>query len=517
MALALIALAISAKHLNEPPAYIHAWSQADNYSLALGFLKGGDLLHPQTLIFNKQQNDNEIPLTTTTACDLPLHHYIVSLLMRLTGSTQPWVFRGWTLTVVIVGLWLLYVLAWVLTHSRLWALLVTAVCATAPSFAYYSTAFLPTVPALVCAIAGLTAYVLHLRFEPQGGKWLWVALAMLTLSMLQRTSLAVLWIAVACFHFLRLLRKETSWRRTWLPFATGAVVFVAYYLWNSHLRNENGSLFLASILPAHNSEHALDILQDVHDRWRFHYFQRSQHWLAVLLIVAVVVLEIMRRNPKHEGPISLWWLVAIWFFGELLFVVAMSAQFRDHDYYFLDSLFLPIVFSMALLTAELPALKGRAVQMAGGTAVVALVVLMTFQAIRMQDVRRQEGVEALNTAVAYKSANRLLAQAGVDDNAHLLALFAYPQTTPFCMMNREGYVVMWTNPEVVAHALTFPYDYIIIEDNSFRECFNEAPVLSRLQRLAGNGLLSLCLLSDSTLNPTPDIFFQRGTNYGIDQ
>ena len=60
--LLLIPILINFRHLNEPPAYIHAWTQSDNYSLALGFQhNGGVLFHPQTLIFNKQQKGFDDP------------------------------------------------------------------------------------------------------------------------------------------------------------------------------------------------------------------------------------------------------------------------------------------------------------------------------------------------------------------------------------------------------------------------------------------------------------------------
>ena len=76
-------------------------------------------------------------------------------------------------------------------------------------------------------------------------------------------------------------------------------------------------------------------------------------------------------------------------------------------------------------------------------------------------------------------------------------------------MDREGYSVMKPKPEVVAHALTFDFDYILVEDEVYRREFDEAPyVLSRLQRLYGNGELSVCTLSDSVLHTSADHFFE---------
>ena len=511
MLIAAVAMIISVKHLNEPPAYIHAWAQADNYSLALGFLhNGGDLFHPQTLIYNKQQLDFDMPESLVTACDLPLHHWIVAVLMGITGSTQPWVFRGFTLAVAILGLWALYLLVFVLTRSRVKALLVAIFTATAPSYAYYSGSFLPTLPALSLAMGGLLFYTLHLRDKKT---WtLYAGMLLLTLAMMSRTSFAVLWIAVACFQLLRIMRREAALRNSWLPFAAGIALFSGWWFWNMHLRNEYGSLFLGSLLPVRSLEEASNVFQNVHDRWRFHYFQRLEHWLYVVAFIGAVVTLLFRKKKRESGQkqLSLWWLLAIWLFGELLFAAAMSLQYNDHDYYFLDSFFLPIVLSLACLLQILP---NPARRWSGITALICTLLLtglMTAEACRMQRERRLEGVETLETAVRYKHANRMLDDAGLAlGDIRYLTLFSYPQNLPFTMMDREGYAVMWTDTNVVNHALTFDYDYIIVEDEVYRREFEEANyILSKLKRIAGNGELSLCTLSDSTLHPTAEHFFE---------
>ena len=510
--IAAVALIISVRHLNEPPAYIHAWAQADNYSLALGFRhNGGDLFHPQTLIFNKQQEVFDEPESLVTACDLPLHHWIVAGLMNLLNTTQPWVFRGFTLAIAIFGLWALYLLTYVLTRSRAKALLVATFTGTAPSFAYYSASFLPTLPALSLAMGGLLFYVLHLRSAKSCE--LYVSLFLLTLAMMTRTSFAVLWIAVGCFQLLRIFRRETTLRASWLPFFAGALLFAAWWLWSLHLRHEFGSLFLGSLLPVNNWEEAREVFRNVHDRWRFHYFQRMQHWLYVVVAVIACVTLIINKIQQHDTNrrLSLWWLWAIWMFGEILFCVVMSQQYSDHDYYFLDSFFLPIVMLLVGLLSILPNPSKRWGKIVVLAVVLTLTGFMTVEACNMQKVRRLEGVEALETAIRYKKANQMLEKAGFgSQELRFLTMFSYPQNLPFVMMDREGYALMWTIPDVVEHALTLDYDYIIVEDEVYRREFGEAPfdVLPRLKRLAGNGEISVCVLSDSVLHPTADHFFE---------
>ena len=509
--IAVVALIISVRHLNEPPAYIHAWAQADNYSLALGFKHNGcDLFHPQTLIYNKQQYGFEDPESLVTGCDLPLHHWLVAMLMSVTGSTQPWVFRGMTLAVAILGLWALYLLTFVLTVSRAKSMLVAVFMATSPSFAYYSASFLPTLPALSLAIGGLLFYVLYLRDDKM---WkFYVGLLLLTLSMMVRASFAVLWVAVGCFQMLRIWRGEARLRTSWLPFVIGAVLFAAWWLWSMHLRQQHGSLFLASLIPVKNMNEAREVMQYVHDRWQFHYYQRLQHWLYVVVAIGLLITLIVGRKNVcvEKRRLSLWWLLAIWMFGEMLFAVAMSEQYAAHDYYFLDSFYLPIVLSFALLLGILPSPSKQWGQVAVLVVVLTLTGFMTAEACHMQKVRRLEGVEALNTAVRYKNANRMLEENGYGSkDLRFLTMFSYPQNTPFVMMDREGYAVMWNDSDVVAHALTFDYDYILVEDEVYRREFEKAKyILPRLQRLAGDGELSVCVLSDSVLHPDAEHFFE---------
>ena len=188
----------------------------------------------------------------------------------------------------------------------------------------------------------------------------------------------------------------------------------------------------------------------------------------------------------------------------------MSQQYADHDYYFLDSFYLPIVMSFAGLLGVLPNPSKRWGKIAVLAAVLVLAGFMTVEACNKQKERRLEGVEALNTAVRYKNANRMLDETGYgSEDLRFLTLFSYPQNTPFVMMDREGYAVMWNDTAVVAHALTFDYDYILVEDEVYRREFDAAPyILPRLQRLGGNGELSVCVLSDSVLHPNADHFFE---------
>ena len=104
--LLLIVLAFNHQYLSNFPEHIHAWAQADRYALALGYMENGhNLLHPQTFVLNKQFPDNwQSPYDSPeTATDLPIPEYLIALIMRLSGSTAPLIFRLFILCCALTG------------------------------------------------------------------------------------------------------------------------------------------------------------------------------------------------------------------------------------------------------------------------------------------------------------------------------------------------------------------------------------------------------------------------------
>ena len=69
---------------------------------------------------------------------------------------------------------------------------------------------------------------------------------------------------------------------------------------------------------------------------------------------------------------------------------------------------------------------------------------------------------------------------------------------------------MFTTDNVAANALTWDYDYIVIEDAVFeREFYDNKDVLGHLKKLAGNGRISLCSYSDTVVCETPECFLGK--------
>lgn len=505
--------------MNEFPAFIHAWAQDDRYALATGFLDNGfDLFHPETNIYNKQFPGwwEEAYDTTITAVDFPIHEYIVALLMKLFGTTSPWVFRIWTMICSLIGMFFLYKTSFIITEDCQKSLLVTAIAMTAPVYAYYFNGFLPGIPAFAIGVIGLWSY---LKYYKDGKKnFFHLAIALMTLATLMRTSFAIELIAILGFELLRIFRKESTLKDKLPTVIISFALIIAYMLWNSHLRKEYGSLFLNELLPADNIEDFRDFLNDAKNNWEYQYFQKFHYRifevLAGLAVIAGIVRLIIKLKNKDgkskKKQLTIWLIPIIYLFGCFLFLIAMIRQFPNHDYYFVDTFFLPILMLFALMLGTLPKNKNY---IAGGISLAVLGVLCYFMITNVTETqvnRRWAEDGAYKTYLNFEGSAEFLDSLNIPRDTKILSLYAYPQNGPFIQMERKGYTVMQHKENIVNAALTWDFDYIIVEDNIYRDNFEERKeVLSRLSKVADNGRISVCTLSDTVVCESADEFFAK--------
>lgn len=516
-----IGILIQYPYLNEFPAFIHAWAQADRYAIALGFLENNfDFFHPQTFILNKQfPHWWTFPFeNTVTSVDFPIHEFFVALIMKICGSTSPIVFRLSTLLVSFIGLFFLYKLAYLITDDFFKSLIVIIVAMTSPVFAYYSGGFIPSIPAFTAAMIGLWAYLKH--YKEDSIKCFNIGIAFIALSVLIRTSFAILLVATLGFEFLRILRKETSFLNKIPVTLISIFAIMAYFFWNAHLRAENGTLFLSGLMPAENMEQTNEIVSESIKKWKYHYFQKLHYWVFVaflsvsiiLFLVKIFMKKIDKSNPVCTKNFNFGYSVYIfiYLFGSLCFLVAMVKQFIHHDYYFLDTFFVPLLLLFILILNCLPKIKNYWLLAAVFVLVFAFSWNSVEKSMEMQKNRRNANDRSYKTALHFKDAKTFLDAQRVSKDACILALYAYPQNLPFILMNRKGYTMMFYDDELLRQGLTWDYDYIVVQNQIFREKFEEKKeFLSRLVYIADNGNISICKYSDTVVNKSVNDFFEK--------
>ena len=82
---------------------------------------------------------------------------------------------------------------------------------------------------------------------------------------------------------------------------------------------------------------------------------------------------------------------------------------------------------------------------------------------------------------------------GISRDAKILCLYGYAQNGPFIQMGRKGYTMMWDEEGWLETALSWDYDYIVIENGKFSEHLDKnRELLSRLKKIGGNQHFSVC-------------------------
>ena len=511
-------------NLNDFPTYIHAWAQSDWYALALGFQNNGyDFFHPETLLYNKQYPNIWCYDCgdAITPANMPLHGYIIALLMKLFGTTAPWVYRGWTLVCSIIGLWFLFLLCRRLTLSGWKALIVLLTALTSPLYVYYFANFLPSAPALALVMEGLWAYIYYWQ-EKKTGYW-HLSIALLTLATLTRTSQAVALVAVCCFELIRIVRKETTLWSKVPAVAIGVMAIGGFLLWNKHLRLEHGSIFLNELMPPRSIEDIRLVWQHICESWKYSYFGRMQQWMLMAITLLALTIAILRKTTKkvqktntRQTPISL--LLAIWTFGEILFVIALWSQFAYHDYYFLDSLWLPILIWLALALNPIPTPKS-VLGIAATLTITVLIAGACFNEAKHTLKARHSGYDMASVCYHnYLGSDIWLDQQGVSRDAHIASVASYPQNSPLILMGRKGYSIMWFGADadvsvIARSARLFAADYFIIENYLVPDYFEQfSELLKYMQPVAENEHLTLCILSDTIVNTCANDFLQKRCN-----
>lgn len=499
----LSGLFIQWSYMNEFPSFIHAWSQTDRYAIALGFVNNDlDFFHPETFIYNKQfPHKWSIPHETTiTSVDFPILEYVVAIIMKISGDTSPWIFRMCSLIVAFIGMFFLYKLTFLISKDWIKSVFVVAVAMTSPVYAYYYNGFIPSIPALTFMIIAFYYYLKYLNDNEK--KSFIITIVFCTLSVLVRTSFAVAYVALLGFEFLRILRKETLFVNKILPVLISFMIILLYYLWNKHLAAENGTLFLGELIPAKNWDDFVYRFTKTKNNWLYHYFTNVHYWIFAFAILASFSFYIYNSFRKKKDDVSvqktatlsLWWLCGIMLLGNIIFFIAMIKQFQNHDYYFLDSFFLPMLLLLILLLNKLPKISNYIQGIIAFWGAAFLIFFMLKDVKEMQVKRRAKwrGPDSERTIKNYQGSEQYLDSLNISKDAKILTLYAYPQNAAFIMMNRKGYTAMFDKHDMVKNGLTFDYDYLIIENEILKKKLKEdKEFLSDLRYYSDNGRITV--------------------------
>jgi hypothetical protein len=507
-----IGLLFQFKTLNEFPQYKHSWAQCDRYAIALGFVNnGGDFFHPETFIYNNQFPDGNfmtVMKSSITSVDFPIYDYLASFVMRISRSTDPWCFRVFVFLYSIIGLFFLYKLTTLFTNSVVKSTVVVLFALTSPTLLYYQAGFLPTIPSLAnCMIA---LYFLFKFYKDNTKKDFYWFMFFITIAILARLPFAIVLVAVICLECLLIIKARKIQFFKWILFLVSIACVGAYYKYNEYLRAEYGSLFLNYVIPAANWNDLKDFLIAVYERWAFKYFSHFHYVLIIVLGILFLIIAIMKKISLSDLERKLICLCSILFFGCILYYFLMSFQFLDHDYYFLDTFYMPFILLVVFLIIKMPSFQNMKVSYA----IHACLLLLFIPAIvYANQVQESEKTNPGPTANAFKNSDLFLDALQIPRDAKILVMGADGPNNPFILMKRKGFGMIYPEPERIAKGLNWPYDYLVIENQKLiNTVYPYYPnILNEVQKIASNDEISVFIKKENNELNDFDSFFNLNT------
>ncbi len=502
------------------PAHIHAWTQSDRYALAVGFMENGyDFFHPATLNL-KPRYEAAIPVVDPqgiTSVDFPIIEYLAALLMGVYGHPVPWIFRSLMLLIGLSGLFLWFRFLREVGVNYGLSLSGLLLALAAPVFTYYLNGFIPSTSAVAMSLAALYFFARYLRNEKI--KTLMIALIFLTLAALIRKPF-VMGVLAWAGAFVLIFWKEKSKLGIVLPgFLTALAVVGFYHVYNKFLSFTYGSLFISDLMPADAVAETIQLIRMSWANWKLTYFSLPA-WIWIGVAVSGLLFKgFGDKTNKVIGFSALLWLAA-----SGLYLLVMARQFPAHDYYFLDSFFLPVLI---LLGLGLRLLSKIEKPFQWGILIIAFALngWMLKQSYAIQSARNmfKSWDRTEITRRNFEGGTELLAEADVPPDAKILVLDAYTTNIPLLLLERNGYTVINTTEENLRQAMEWDFDFIAIQNRFLASDIlrNDPEIAGRLLPIANNGRIGLYrkIMPDALLSyenlvmaENQNIMYQRKLN-----
>jgi len=494
------------KHIKDFPEHIHAWAQSDRYAIALGFVNNDlNFFKPETFVYNHQFPDNFLDPAeqTITSIDFPIHDYCVAVFMKISGSKSPWVFRIYILLYSFIGLFYLFKLTYLFTENPYKCILAILFAASSPVFVFYQSGFLPTIPSLANALIGIYCYSYYRKFERRNLKYFRWAFVFLTLAALSRLTFAIPLIAIAGIEMLSSIKQRKIQFGNILPIAISFVALGGYFLYNRYLTHVYGSLFLNHLLPPKDFTQGIQILKEIKKNWLFDYFT-GYHYLGFGLILLLSIKGFAKTLKWNRIPLLLM-ISGVITLGAISFFVLMMKQFVSHDYYFLDTFYLPFILFLILFLSNIQLDK----KVYRFSAILLCVILLFFifnNLLESQAKRYDVGSwnRVATTVRNYEGSESFLRSKNIPENAKLLVVGHFGPNIPFIKMNRKGYLIKNATPYHFNRSKKWGIDYYIFENEFFatEEYLANPSLINQLEVKFTNGKIMLCKLLPEPKNQT---------------
>ena len=357
---------------------------------------------------------------------------------------------------------------------------------------YYQAGFLPSIPSVSNAFIAIYFFVNYLLTGSRKSFY-WSAF-FITLAALSRLPFSIMLGTVIIFEAIQTIFKRKLNAGKWIALLLSMIIIGLYFLYNHHLQKKYGSIFLNYALPPKNLYEFRMILKTVWTKWIYQYFTKVHYLVFVILIACSLLTILFHRKVLQKIHKQILTLLLLIIAGYLSYSIMMIQQFTAHDYYFLDTFYLPVVLFLILMLSVLLG-AWKILRFPVMILFLAAALLIIPRAVRSQEMRRRTGNwDHVETTIQnFSDSKDFLAANHVPEAAKILVIDAYAPNIPFIEMDRTGFSVLTTSRDNIEKALTWDFDYIIIQNEFLlSEVVPNYPELNqRIEPLSSNGKLTL--------------------------
>ncbi len=447
----LVSALFYGKSIGALPQGHHAWAMADYYAMALKFKANGlNLFCPQTYNLGTQDG--------ITASDLPLPAWLAAVVMRLSGTESPAVFRLLSLSLGFLGFFFFFRAVYETGTSPARAAMLTFFLWLLPGLLYYHDNLLPSIWALSAFLIGLWALLRSLRGE---GKYWAIAVGAMVLAALLRKPYILQLACVGAWQAL--FRRD---RQKTLVLAAGLGVFLLWQWYDFYLLRGYGSIFLRQTMHPQSLGDTWRLAVEAVQKWGLTWLSPAHiAWLALAF-----VLLFMYRGKAVITNFA-------WYFGGafsagLAYFLLMLRQFSDHEYYVIDS-FYPVFFIGVLGWGKI--MGARAWAQKAELALLAAAFLYGYHTVAWYNHLGVAHI-SLKTQQVYSKGAALLDRLGISREARVMVFEAYSSNLPLIGLRRNGYCLLSSSAEAQQKVLSQKPDYAVCLDTNFvSEVFADNP------------------------------------------
>lgn len=469
--IALISIFFTFNQLNEFPCKKHSWTSCDRLAITMRYVDNNlKPLPAQTYVMNHQfpGRFNVEYNHSITAGDLPIYEYIGAVILTVANTRDHLPLRIFYLILSITGLCFLYKLIMLISENSYFVSLGLVILAlSSPTFIFYETGFIAGIPALSTVF--IATYFYFKGYKNDNLKLSCVGISLFTLAALARLPFSIVLIAISCVEGWQMIRKKEFSKKKWIVLGISYLVIIAAFIYSNYIGNVYGSVFLNKCLPARSFEHIIEIINAVYVKWGGEYFTYEHYMVFAIVLVLAVISMIINRGRISKVQGQYLFIVLVTLLGAVMYSLLMLTQFVDHDYYFIDTFYLPLVLLLGFLLSQMPKPK----IMLGVVLLVGVSAYILPAAYRVNEiVQNNHWGTTANTRVEYtnfEDSGQLLDSLGIEKEAKILVYNSYSPNLPFILMNRCGYTVSNVSEENVLKTLKWNSDYIVVQKNMFTE------------------------------------------------